>query len=183
MMIKLANPTTNNNRWLMADVWTSSCHMDTNGANLTCWLCLINCRFDNSNIIWHYTREKKLLCSQLLSVKKRHWWGFVPEIIFVVFDVTSSPHPSNLLLLSIFLAVYQWLHSIIVQTIRLKTKHNNIYNSINHIKHYCQEQKTCAACHIVLDVSMKQICLFVKDCTCTVIYNWNSIAFCFTFDR
>lgn len=127
MMIKLASPTTNDNRWLMADVWTSSCHMDTNGANLTCWLCLINCRFDNSNIIWHYTREKKLLCSQLLSVKKGHWWGFfVPEIIFVVFDVTSSPHPSNLLLLSIFLAVYQWLHSIIVETIRLKTKYNNI---------------------------------------------------------
>lgn len=123
---KLASPTTNDNRWLMADVWTSSCHMDTNGANLTCWLCLINCRFDNSNIIWHYTREKKLLCSQLLSVKKGHWWGFVPEIIFVVFDVTSSPHPSNLLLLSIFLAVYQWLHSIIIQTIRLTTKYNNI---------------------------------------------------------
>lgn len=126
MMIKLASPTTNDNRWLMADVWTSSCHMDTNGVNLTCWLCLINCRFDNSNIIWHYTREKKLLCSQLLSVKKGHWWSYVPEIIFIVFDVTSSPHPSNLLLLSIFLAVYQWLHSIIVKTIRLKTKYNNI---------------------------------------------------------
>lgn len=122
MMIKLASPTTNDNRydwWLMYEpalvTWIP-----------TCWLCLINCRFDNSNIIWHYTREKKLLCSQLLSVKKEHWWGFVPEIIFVVFDVTSSPHPSNLLLLSIFLAVYQWLHSIIVQTIRLKTKYNNI---------------------------------------------------------
>lgn len=92
------------------------------GANLTCWLCLINCRFDNANIIWHYSREKNLLCSQLLSCskKRRLSWGFVPEIIFVVFDITSSPHPSNLLLLSIFLTVYQWLHSIIVKTIRLK---------------------------------------------------------------
>lgn len=70
MMIKLASPTTNDNRWLMADVWTSSCHMDTNGANLTCWLCLINCRFDNSNIIWHYTREKITVFTVALSKKR-----------------------------------------------------------------------------------------------------------------
>lgn len=52
----------------------------------------------------------------------------IPEVIFVVFDVAPSSHPADLFLLSIFLTVYQWLHSIIVQAIRL-TNQNTMYQS------------------------------------------------------
>lgn len=55
--------------WLMYELALVT-WIPMHGANLTCWLCLINCRFDNANIIWHYSREKNLLCSQLLSVKR-----------------------------------------------------------------------------------------------------------------
>lgn len=119
-------PMTIDDWWLMYELALVT-WIPMHGANLTCWLCLINCRFDNANIIWHYSREKITVFTVALSKKKRAFVRFeVPEIIFVVFDVTSSPHPSNLLLLSIFLTVYQWLHSIIVKTIRLKLKYNNI---------------------------------------------------------
>lgn len=119
-------PMTIDDWWLMYELALVT-WIPMHGANLTCWLCLINCRFDNANIIWHYSREKITVFTVALSKKKMAFVRFeVPEIIFVVFDVTSSPHPSNLLLLSIFLTVYQWLHSIIVKTIRLKLKYNNI---------------------------------------------------------
>lgn len=52
----------------------------------------------------------------------------IPEVIFVVFDVAPSSHPADFFLLSIFLTVYQWLHSIIVQAIRL-TNQNTMYQS------------------------------------------------------
>lgn len=58
MMIKFVSLIINDNRWLMVDVWISFCYMDINGVNFICWLCLINCRFDNLNIIWYYIREK-----------------------------------------------------------------------------------------------------------------------------